>query len=569
MISGPFSARLKSCPDTKQFVETLSEQICGKFSGQWDYTRRKPIASPSAAAASDNAHMEFSRSSGVLLHVSSLPSSGGIGDLGPAAHEFVAFLAGAKQHVWQVLPLCPTGYGNSPYAGSSAFAGNPYLISLELLAAWGWIAGERITGLAGSSGNVDFGQVETRKLPLLFEAAANFLDRAPQDAKLASHWAEFEEFCRAESAWLVDYAFYAVLRKELNTGAWTVWPEPIRKRRPEALAEIAAKHGRALAQEQVLQFAFSKQWNALRSAAVAHGIRILGDVAIFVNMDSSDVWVHPELFELDKDLKPIRVAGVPPDYFSPTGQRWGNPLYKWDVLEASGFDWWVDRIRRARALYDIVRLDHFRGFEAYWAIPADEPTAINGAWVKGPGLKLFRALEAALGPLPIVAEDLGLITPEVEALRIEMRMPGMKVIQFGFSDKSAHMHLPQQYTPDTVAYTGTHDNDTTQGWWNTSDRPTKASVEALVGPVGGRPVWHLIRATKASVAELAIVPAQDLLELGSEARMNTPAVGAGNWGWRAPQGSLSAAIAARLAAIADITDRDNDPLASTEQALKA
>ena len=224
---------------------------------------------------------------------------------------------------------------------------------------------------------------------------------------------------------------------------------------------------------------------------------------------------------------------------------------------------------RARALYDIVRLDHFRGFEAYWAIPADEPTAINGAWVKGPGLKLFRALEAALGPLPIVAEDLGLITPEVEALRIEMRMPGMKVIQFGFSDKSAHMHLPQQYTPDTVAYTGTHDNDTTQGWWNTSDRPTKASVEALVGPVGGRPVWHLIRATKASVAELAIVPAQDLLELGSEARMNTPAVGAGNWGWRAPQGSLSAAIAARLAAIADITDRDNDPLASTEQALKA
>jgi 4-alpha-glucanotransferase len=510
--------------------------------------------------------MDFQRSSGVLLHVSSLPSYGGIGDLGPAAHEFVAFLAAAKQHVWQVLPLCPTGYGNSPYAGSSAFAGNPYLISVELLVNWGWIGGERIGDLASRGGNVDFEQVENRKLPLLHEAAANFLDRAPHDAQLAGQWAEFEEFCRAESGWLVDYAFYAVLRKQLNTGAWVDWPEPLRKRRPEALAQIAAQHGRAMAQEQVLQYAFSKQWNDLRGAAAAHGIRILGDVAIFVNMDSADVWVHPEIFELDDELKPIRIAGVPPDYFSPTGQRWGNPLYKWDVLEESGFEWWVYRIRRACALYDIVRLDHFRGFEAYWAIPADEATAINGAWIKAPGLKLFRALEAALGPLPIVAEDLGLITPEVEALRLEMRMPGMKVIQFGFSDKSAHMHLPQQYTPGTVAYTGTHDNDTTQGWWNTANAETRSAVEAFVGPVstsgdGGRPVWALIRAVEASVAELAVVPAQDLLELGSEGRMNTPSVGAGNWGWRAPEGSWTPGMAARLAAIVDVTDRDNDPMA--------
>ena len=269
---------------------------------------------------------------------------------------------------------------------------NPYLISLELLASWGWIAGERIAGLAGRGGNVDFEQVETRKLSLLFEAAGNFLDRGPHDANLANHWAEFEEFCRTESAWLVDYAFYAVLRKELNTGAWTAWPEPIRRRRPEALVEIAATHGRALAQEQVLQFAFSKQWNALRSAAAALGIRILGDVAIFVNMDSSDVWVHPELFDhTGEELKPIRVAGVPPDYFSPTGQRWGNPLYRWDVLEASGFEWWIDRIRRACALYDIVRLDHFRGFEAYWAIPANEeerrPSTVH--WIKAPGLESY------------------------------------------------------------------------------------------------------------------------------------------------------------------------------------
>jgi len=504
--------------------------------------------------------MEFSRSSGVLLHVSSLPSYGGIGDLGPAAHAFVAFLAAAKQHVWQVLPLCPTGYGNSPYAGSSAFAGNPFLISLELLSDWGWIAGERIAGLAGGGGAVDFGEVEKRKLPLLVEAAKNFLERGPHDEKLAGQWAEFAEFCQTEAGWLIDYAFYAVLRREFNTGAWTAWPEPVRKRRPEALAQIAAKHGRALAQEQVLQFAFSKQWNALRTAAAAQGIRILGDVAIFVNMDSSDVWVHPEIFEIDEELKPVRIAGVPPDYFSPTGQRWGNPLYKWDVLEGSGFDWWVNRIRRASALYDIVRLDHFRGFEAYWAIPAEEETAVNGTWVKAPGLKLFKALEAALGPLPLVAEDLGLITPEVEALRLEMGMPGMKVIQFGFSDKGAHLHLPHRYTADTVAYTGTHDNDTTQGWWNTLDAATRSAVEAYVGPVDGRPVWPLIRATEASVAELAVVPAQDLLELGSEARMNTPAVGAGNWGWRAPVGSWTAELAARLAAIVEVTDRENDPL---------
>jgi 4-alpha-glucanotransferase len=515
-------------------------------------------------SALDNGAMEFSRSSGVLLHVSSLPSYGGIGDLGPAAYEFVAFLAAARQHVWQVLPLCPTGYGNSPYAGSSAFAGNPFLISLELLVDWGWIAGERVAGLAGRSGNVNFNEVETRKLPLLEEAAGNFLERRAHDAKLAGQWAEFEAFCSAEAGWLVDYAFYAVLRREYNTGAWTVWPEPVRKRRPEALAQIAQKHGAALAREQVLQFAFAKQWKNLRAAAAAHGIRVLGDVAIFVNMDSADVWMHPEIFELDEELKPVRIAGVPPDYFSPTGQRWGNPLYKWDVLEESGFGWWVERIRRACALYDIVRLDHFRGFEAYWAIPEEEATAINGAWVKGPGLKLFKTLEAALGPLPLVAEDLGIITPDVEALRVEMRMSGMKVIQFGFSDKSAHMHLPQQYRPDTVAYTGTHDNDTTQGWWNTANTPTRSSVEALVGPVGGRPVWPLIRAVEGSVAELAVTPAQDLLELGSEARMNTPAVGAGNWGWRAPEGSWTQEIALRMAAIVEVTDRDNDPLAKPE-----
>ncbi|MGA2276819.1 MAG: 4-alpha-glucanotransferase [Terracidiphilus sp.] len=504
--------------------------------------------------------MKFLRSSGVLLHISSLPSSGGIGDLGPAAHEFVAFLAEAKQHVWQVLPLCPTGYGNSPYAGTSAFAGNPLLISLEFLAEWGWIAPERLIGQAGRSGAVNFEEIEWRKATHLYEAAGNFLDRAQREPKLALQWTQYEKFCSAESVWLDDYALYAELRRQFSTGAWTVWPEALRRRDPEALAHACITHARRVAEEKVLQFAFSLQWKQLRDAAAKKGVRILGDVAIFVSMDSADVWVHPELFELDAELQPVRIAGVPPDYFSPTGQRWGNPIYRWDVLAERGFDWWIERIRRACELYDVIRLDHFRGFEAFWAIPATEETAVNGAWVKAPGLELFRALEAALGPLPLVAEDLGVITPEVDALRQTLGLPGMKVMQFGFSDKGAHIHLPHRFTPETVAYTGTHDNNTTQGWWKTASMVERNTVEAYVGPVGKQPVWPLIRSVETSVAQMAVIPAQDLLELGSEARMNTPAVAEGNWHWRAPEASWTPELAARLAALAEATDRDNDPL---------
>lgn len=516
--------------------------------------------------------MEFERSSGVLFHVSSLASYGGIGDLGPAAHEFVAFLAAAKQHVWQVLPLAPTGFGNSPYAGSSAFAGNPLLISLEFLADWGWIEPERIAGLAGRAGNVDFLAVEERKLPLLYEAAQNFLERGMSDAALAEQWKQFESFCRAQASWLNDYALYAELRRQFKTGAWSEWPEPLKRRDPQALEALYDNSSRALAAEQALQFAFAQQWANLREAAARHAIRILGDVAIFVNMDSADVWVHPGLFELDKDFRPERVAGVPPDYFSATGQRWGNPLYRWNVLAMRGFDWWVERIRRAVELYDIVRLDHFRGFEAYWAIPAEEETAVNGEWVKAPGLELFRALEAALGPLPLVAEDLGMITPEVETLRQELKIPGMKVIQFGFGSRGAHTHLPHQYVPATIAYTGTHDNDTTPGWWQRASDAERKAAEALVGPECERPAWPLIRAVEASVAQIAVVPAQDLLELGPEARMNTPAIPEGNWSWRAPENCWTPELAARLAALAEVTDRDNDPLGlevKTENAVPA
>jgi len=312
--------------------------------------------------------------------------------------------------------------------------------------------------------------------------------------------------------------------------------------------------------EQAVQFAFDEQWKALRSYCAERDIRFIGDVAIFVNYDSADVWTHPEIFELREDLTPIRVAGVPPDYFSATGQRWGNPIYKWAVLESRGFDWWVDRIRRSRELYDIVRLDHFRGFEAYWSIPASDDTAINGEWIKARGLELFRTLAEVLGPLPLVAEDLGLITPEVDALRMELGFPGMKVIQFGFSDKGAHIHLPHRYTTRTVAYTGTHDNDTTQGWWSVQSKAEREAIEAYVGDVQERPVGSMIRGVEASVAEIAMVPAQDLLGLGSEARMNTPAVANGNWSWRAPEGSWTPELAAELASLVDVTDRDNDPL---------
>ena len=509
--------------------------------------------------------MQFQRSSGVLLHATSLPSPGGIGDLGPAAHEFLSFLARAKQHIWQVLPLGPTGYGNSPYAGTSAFAGNPALISLETLHDWGWIGADRIAALPASSGPVDFDLVEQEKFPLLREAAGNFLDRALDGPALAGQetgeqWENFELFCRDRASWLEDYALYTVLRRVYSTGAWNQWPELLRRRDSQALAEASAQHARECAIEKVLQFAFARQWAALQTAARESGIRILGDVAIFVNMDSADVWVHPELFELGEDLKPVRVAGVPPDYFSETGQRWGNPLYRWDVLAASGFEWWIERIRRSVDLYDIVRLDHFRGFEAYWAIPAEEETAVKGEWIKAPGLELFRALESALGPLPLVAEDLGLITPEVDALRLDLNLPGMKVLQFGFSSKGAHTHLPHQFAPATVAYTGTHDNDTTLGWWRAASRTERAAVEALTGSVHDRPAWPLIRAAQASVAQIAIAPAQDLLEFGSEARMNTPAVAHGNWSWRAPQGCWTDELATRLAALAEVTDRDNDPL---------
>ncbi len=497
--------------------------------------------------------MNQDRMSGVLLHVTSLPSLGGMGDFGPAAYAFVDFLAAAKQRLWQVLPLGPTGYGGSPYSALSAFAGNPALISLELLAQQGWIAEERLAGLAGYDGPADFAAA-TRRQQLIEEAAGNFLDRADDATR-----ARFQKFCQENMSWLPDYASFNVLRRRFGPISWNQWPEEYALRKQDALAALLTEQARALAVEQAVQFFFDEQWRALRAYCAGHDIRILGDVAIFVNYDSAEVWTHPEIFDLDEKGKMLRVSGVPPDYYSATGQRWGNPLYRWDVLQERGFDWWVARVRRSLALYDMVRLDHFRGFEAYWSIAADEPTAIHGQWVKAPGLELFERLKEVFGELPFVAEDLGLITPEVEELRERCGFPGMRVLQFGFSDRGAHIYLPHRYVPNTVAYTGTHDNDTTLGWWQSgATAEERAHVQSYLQPVqqDDEIVGAMMRAVARSVANLCIFPMQDILRLGSEARMNTPSEMAGNWTWRYASDALDAKLAEQLANLMELTDRD-------------
>ncbi|MFL6429054.1 MAG: 4-alpha-glucanotransferase [Acidobacteriaceae bacterium] len=506
--------------------------------------------------------MPLDRSSGLLLHISSLDSAGGIGDFGPAAFAFADFLAAAKQRLWQVLPLNPVGYGSSPYSSISAFAGNPLLVSLEVLVDWGWLTAAELGSYVAATGThperVDFEQVRAAKMPLLELAASRFLAH-----HTPTQWQAFETYRDENSGWLEDFVLFNVLRRQYASAAWTTWPKEIAHRHPEALAKLRTDLAAQLEVERVIQFAFDQQWAALRRYCGERGIRFIGDVAIFVSYDSADVWTHPDLFELREDLSPIRVSGVPPDYFSQTGQRWGNPLYRWDVLLKRKCHWWVDRIRRAHAMYDIIRLDHFRGFEAYWAIPAEEETAIHGEWVKCPGAQLFARLIEALGPIPFIAEDLGLITPEVDQLRHQFDMPGMRILQFGFNDRGAHNYLPHRYEPNTVVYTGTHDNDTTAGWWATgANQREREAVRIYTGSSGSEPiVWPLIRAAAESVADTCIFPLQDILSLGPEARMNTPAGTGDNWSWRFTRGVIRAEHAQQLAAITGLTDRD---LPSTE-----
>ncbi len=505
-----------------------------------------------------------SRMSGVLLHVTSLPSYGGVGDFGPAAYAFVDFLVSAKQRLWQVLPLSPTGYGNSPYSALSAFAGNPLLVSLERLVSDGWIERDRIGGLPGDFGPADFGGATERKLPLIEEAAANFLDRAEGDVRT-----RFQKFCNENISWLPDYAMFSVLRRRYAYASWHEWPPEFAQRKDDALSKLLNESGRELAVEQVVQFFFNEQWAALRAYCSQSDVRIMGDVAIFVSFDSADVWTNPEIFELDENRMPTRVSGVPPDYFSATGQRWGNPLYRWGFLQERGFDWWVGRIRRALALYDMVRLDHFRGFEAFWSIAADEETAINGQWIKAPGQELFRRLKEVFGELPFIAEDLGLITPEVDELREHFGMPGMRILQFGFADRGGHLYLPHRFVPNTVVYTGTHDNNTTLGWWQQDATPwERTCVQNYLQPIrhDGEIVWAFIRAAARSVANLAIYPLQDVLHLDGAARMNRPSAGEGNWTWRYAPDALHPDFAFQLAALMEVTDRDGyeQPIEGTD-----
>ena len=496
------------------------------------------------------------------MHPSSLPSRGGIGDFGPAAYEFVDWLASAKQTLWQVLPLGPVGFGNSPYSCTSAFAGNPLLISAERLADQGLLDRATVDALPDGDSPVDFDSVQAHKLPLLRQAADKFFAQPTSPLRNA-----YDTFRKANKKWLDDYALFSVLREKFGGQTWHSWPAGLVERDPAALKKISKELAREIDRERFLQFAFFLQWCNLRSYCSERGIRVVGDVAIFVSYDSADVWTHPDIFQLHEDLTPEVVSGVPPDAFSVTGQRWGNPLYAWDKLKARGYDWWINRLSWAMETCDILRLDHFRGFQAYWEIPADEETAIHGRWVPGPGEDFFVTLQNVLGKLPFIVEDLGLITHEVELLRDNLELPGMKVMQFGFNDRGAHIYLPHAFEKNCVVYTGTHDNDTTLGWWNNSATDEERISAACYLNIAREEdiAWSFLRGALTSVANLAVVPVQDVLGLGSEARMNVPSRTLGNWSWRVKKGQLTSELAERLARLVELTDRDEVLRAGVEK----
>jgi 4-alpha-glucanotransferase len=499
------------------------------------------------------------RASGLLLHPTSLPGPYGIGDLGPAAHAFVEFLAAAGQRCWQVLPLGPTSYGDSPYQSPSTFAGNPLLISLQRLVDDGLLDAEALAAAAfdpGAGDAVDYGAVIARKLPLLHAAA-----RRLSHGDHAALGDAFARFRAAEALWLEDAALFLALKDAHGGASWRAWEHGAALRHTAALARWRTGLAGLVAEHAALQFLFFRQWDALRAAAAVRGIRIIGDVPIFVAYDSADVWAHRQYFQLDRHGDPTAVAGVPPDYFSATGQRWGNPLYRWRALAADGFAWWAARLRAAFRLYDVVRIDHFIGFTRYWAVPASEATAIGGRWRPAPGADALDAVHRVLGDVAIVAENLGAVTPQVEALRARYALPGMKVLQFAFDGEPANPFLPHTYVANDIAYTGTHDNDTTAGWFAAAAPPIQSRVRRYLGRAADACVTpadvaaELLRLVMSSVADTAIVPVQDVLGLGSEARMNLPGRAQGNWSWRMRQGALSPAHAERLAGLAETYGR--------------
>jgi 4-alpha-glucanotransferase len=490
------------------------------------------------------------RSAGVLLHPTSLPGPYGIGDLGQPAYDWVDFLSTAKQSWWQILPLGPTGYGDSPYQCFSAFAGNPYLISPDLLVRDGLIRPHDLDGVHFPASQVHFGPVIEFKNNMLRRACANFRDGAAGSLKL-----EFEAFCRDNSAWLEDFSLFMALKDAHGGKSWLEWPLDCVLRKPEAMQKVRRELSDTIFLHQFRHFLFFHQWGSLTRYAHERGVRLIGDVPIFLSSDSADVWSHPDLFWLDENGQPTVVAGVPPDYFSKTGQLWGNPLYNWQALQKTEYEWWVARIRATLEQVDLIRLDHFRGFEGYWEIPAGMPTAEIGRWVPGPGIDLFRRLGQTLGALPMIAENLGVITPDVEALREQLGLPGMRILQFAFDNDSSNPYLPHHYNSNTVVYTGTHDNDTTRGWYESIPKKEAQFLHRYLTRKYQDIVWDLIGLAWSSVADFAIVPLQDLLNLGTEARMNTPARPSGNWRWRFTQDVLTASVVNRLAEITELYSR--------------
>ena len=507
--------------------------------------------------------MKFQRSSGILLHPTSLPGPYGIGDLGPQAYRFVDWLASANCRLWQVLPLGPTGYGDSPYQCFSAFAGNPYLISPDLLLEDGLLTEADLADKPDfSASRVDFGLLITWKLGLLQKAFDRFrshLDPSTSPKGTLSPGSStalrdgFDYFCAGNAYWFDDYALFMALKEANGGGAWNGWPEALKQRKKSALTKAKKEYAESVLRFSFYQFLFFRQWNNIRAYAKERGIQIIGDIPIFVAYDSADVWSHPELFFLDEKGNPTVIAGVPPDLFSPTGQLWGNPLYNWEVHKLDGYKWWLSRVRASLSSVDILRLDHFRGFAGYYEIPAGEPTAEFGRWVPGPGADLFRAMDKNLGDglitqgtgLPIIAEDLGVITPDVIELRQAFDLPGMKVLQFGFSDPD-NIFLPHNYIPNCVAYTGTHDNDTARGWFETAAQGEREFAKRYLRVDGHDFAWDLIRAAWSSVADLAIAPMQDVLNCGNEARMNFPSTLGGNWEWRMGENDMNEELAGKL-----------------------
>jgi 4-alpha-glucanotransferase len=492
------------------------------------------------------------RRAGVLAHPTSLPGPFGVGDLGSACDQFLDWAQSAGLGLWQILPLGPPGLGGSPYTARSAFAGNALLISPERLLAAGLLpAADLEGGPRPGAARVDLMAVTAWKEALLRETWQRFRrDGSREQRERLRAFATAPE----RAGWLGDWELYAAIATRFPHLPWSDWPAPLARREPAALESARHELLQETGFQRFVQFLFFEQWGQVRAAAAQRGIAILGDVPIYVAGDSADVWAHPQLFDLDPGGRPIHVAGVPPDYFSPTGQRWGNPLYRWDRMAEDGFAWWAARLQANLELADLVRLDHFRGLAAYWEVPASEPTALHGRWVPGPGAALLDALRERLGGLPLVAEDLGTITPEVDALRDEAGLPGMKVLQFAFGDLDSS-HLPHHHVPNSVVYTGTHDNDTSLGWFAAASSKERGRALDYLGGDGTEPHWDLIRGAFTSVAELAVVPLQDVIGLGSEARMNTPGEAAGNWEWRARADQLRRRDALRLRNLAEVTGR--------------